>query len=375
MNTNTLPNKIGFGFMRIPRIGEGKDAPVDLEKLIPLVDAFLDGGGTYFDTAYNYLGGRSETALREALVLRHPRDHFLLADKLPTFKLSCKEDCRKFFDEQLERCGVTFFDRYLLHWLCTENYVLAKQHGAFDFLFSLRESGEAKQIGFSYHGDAALLDEILTAHPGMDFVQLQINYLDWESPSIQSRLCYETARKHGIPISIMGPVKGGLLSSLPEDAESILSNIRPEDTPSRWATRFAASLDGVVTVLSGMNDLSQIADNLRPMQPLTAAETEAIFRARDALQSHVKIACTACSYCVSHCPMQISIPTVFAMYNELIRDQKNDWKVRPAYAALSESSAPAYACIACRACEQNCPQRLPIADLLAEVAEAFEKNT
>ena len=370
-----MMHPIGFGFMRVPRLGEGKDAPVDMEKLNALVDRYIALGGTFFDTAYNYMGGKNEVALRESLVKRYPRDRFCIADKLPTYNLTCKADCRRFFDEQLERCGVTYFDRYLLHWLSTENYPLAEQHGAFEFLRSLRDSGEAKSIGFSYHGDAELLDQILTKHPDMDLVQLQINYLDWESPSIQSRKCYEVARKHGLEISIMGPVKGGLLESLPEAAETALRAVNPDDSPARWAIRFAASLDGVVTVLSGMNALAQIEENMRPLAPLTMEERKVLSRARNILQSHSRVACTACRYCVLHCPTQIAIPDVFALYNELVRDPKNDWKVRPAYRALAEKTASASSCIACRICEQNCPQRLPIADLIAEAAEAFEKKS
>ena len=362
-------NKTGFGFLRLPMTAENE---IDHSLLCAMVDAFLDRGGRYFDTAYNYLKGRSETALRETLVKRHPRERFEVTDKLPTWALKSHDDCRCYYTEQLQRCGLERFDNYLLHWLNAEYYALAEKHDAFGFLRELKERGEVEKIGFSYHDSAELLDEILTKHPEVDYVQLQINYLDWDSPGIQARLCYETAVRHGKEVLVMEPVKGGTLAALPEDAERLLKALRPEDSAAAWAIRFAQSLEQVRVVLSGMSDLAQVLDNMQERPALTEEEQAILRQVCEIKNADTAIGCTGCAYCVSHCPQSIAIPQYFSLYNEYARKPSEDWKLQPTYAQIAQAHGKASQCIRCRACEAHCPQKLPITEWLPKVAEAME---
>ena len=241
-------NKLGFGFLRLPK----KDGELDWQTICSMVDVFMDGGGVFFDTCYTYLNGLSEAAIRKCVVERKHRDSFQLCDKLPGYLFKSYEDCQKYFDEELSRCGVEWFDILMLHWLNDENYAIAEKYDEFRFLREKKAEGKVKRIGFSYHGDAALLDRILTAHPEVDVVLMQLNYLDWESEGIQSRKCYETCLRHGKSVMVMEPVKGGTLAKLPEDAEAKLRAVHPNWTPSDWALRFVQSLPGVEIALSGM---------------------------------------------------------------------------------------------------------------------------
>ncbi len=357
-------NKTGFGFLRLPRAA---DEGIDYEALNPLVDRFLALGGRYFDTAYTYLKGLSEEAICKSLVQRHPRDAFLLATKLPGYKVRTPEQCRVYFEEQLRRCGVDFFDVYLLHWLNEENYRIACRMEEFAFLQQLKTEGKARKIGFSYHDGPALLERILTEHPEVDYVQLQINYLDWDSPSIQARACYEVAVKHGKAVIVMEPVKGGSLAKVPAEAEALL----PPGSPATAAIRFATSLENVEVVLSGMNEMGQIEENMQALAPLSPAEADALARIAEILRQSTAVACTGCGYCTSHCPKSIPIPQYFALYNDYCRTPAEGWKMDHAYASLASARAPATACIQCRACEANCPQKLPISGHLMAVAKAF----
>ena len=262
-------NKLGFGFLRLPRLEPENPKSVDYGLLNAMVDRFLEQGGDYFDTAYTYLGGVSEEALRRSVVERYPRDRFRVADKLPGYMASSKEDSRRFLDESLERCGVEWFDVYLLHGLNAENYEIARKLDQFGFLEQIRTEGFARQIGFSYHDSPELLDRILSEHPEVDVVQLQINYLDWESPTIQARRCYEVASSHGKTVIVMEPVKGGTLASVPEQAEAVLRSMDAQETTASWAIRFASDLAQVETVLSGMNTMGQVEDNLRRREILS----------------------------------------------------------------------------------------------------------
>ena len=360
-------NKTGFGFLRLPMAGE----QVDISAVCRLADRFLELGGSYFDTAYTYLGGESERALRECVVKRHPRDDFRIADKLPTWLVHDREDCARIFAEQLERCGVDFFDVYLLHGLDRENYAACGEWDGFGFLRELKKQGRARRIGFSYHDDAALLDRILTEHPEVELVQLQINYLDWESAVIQSRKCWEVARKHGVNIVVMEPVKGGNLASLPEDAAAMLRAMDPEASPARWALRFVSSLPGVETVLSGMNAIGQIEENLRDMPPLTDGEFTALMEAAECIRSVTAVGCTGCGYCMDGCPQRISIPACFALYNEYRRSPGEKWKLEHAYAELPNHAGD---CVGCGACAQICPQKLDVPGHLRELARVFEQE-
>ncbi len=362
-------NKLGFGFLRLPL---KEDRSIDDPLLAQMVDTFLALGGTYFDTAYTYLEGRSEEALRKALVQRHPRHSYRLADKLPGWLVSAPEDCERYFQEQLNRCGVDWFDVYLIHWLNPENYEIALKYGEFDFLQQLKADGRAKEIGFSYHGDAALLDRILHAHPQVDVVQLQINYLDWDDPAIEAGKCYQVARRHGKKILVMEPVKGGTLANLPESAATLLEDAVPGRSPAAWALGFAQSLEGVSVVLSGMNTLEQIQENLQDFPPMQPAQRSLLRRVTDILNGSIAIPCTGCGYCHSHCPMEIPIADFFAMYNSYARHPGELWKMQPVYQALAQDRAPASDCISCGACQHNCPQHIPIPKWLPKVAEVME---
>jgi len=364
-------NKLGFGFLRLP-VAAGTDGEIDLELLNRMTDTFLSHGKVYFDTAYTYLDGKSEWAIRESVVKRHPRQSFLLADKLPGYKMTRHEDCYKYFNEQLERCQVDFFDVYLLHWLNGKNYAIAEKYQEFEFLEELKRTGKAVKTGFSYHDSADLLDEILTRHPEVDYVQLQINYLDWDSESIQSRRCYETAVKHGKKVIVMEPVKGGSLASLPEAAEKLLRAMAPGESAASFAIRFAEDLENVEIVLSGMNTMEQLMDNLKEREPLTAAERQTLFEAAAILQSSIAVPCTGCGYCVSGCPKKINIPGYFKLYNEYKRNPGDGWKITPVYRNMAALGGQPSDCIRCRKCERSCPQKLPITEFLSEVKATFD---
>ncbi len=358
-------NKLGFGFLRLPEI----DGKLDMDTIKTMTDAFIAGGGSYFDTAYTYLDGRSETAIREALVDRYPREAYQLTTKLPGYYAKTHEDCYRFFEESLAKCGVDYFDVYMLHWLTAERYRIAQELRQFDFLKELKRTGKAKRIGFSFHDTADLLDRILTEHPEVDCVLLQINYLDWDSPAIQSRLCYETALRHGKSIIVMEPVKGGRLAKVPEEAQAILRKIDAQESPADLAIRFVKGLENVEMVLSGMGTPEQIKRNLRQLPPMNEYELKLLAEAAKIIREATAVGCTGCGYCLSHCPREIPISDCFQLYNEYSVYPRHQWKVVPAYQKLS---AKASDCIGCGSCESNCPQKLPIPQYLKDVAKALE---
>lgn len=362
-------NKLGFGFLHLPT---REDHSLDLDALNEMVDAFLEGGRTYFDTAYTYLDGKSEWALRESLVKRHPRDSFQIATKLPGYQIKSHAECYRYFEKQLERCGVEYFDVYMLHWLNEKHCRIAEETDQFAFLQALKASGKARKIGFSYHDTADLLEEILTAHPEVDSVLMQLNYVDWESESIQSRRCYETAIRHGKKVVVMEPIKGGTLVHPPEEARKLLASLRPNATPSSLALSFAERLPGVKIVLSGMSDLNQIRENLQDREPLTQGQWQTMLQAATLINSATAVKCSGCGYCLKGCPKHICIPNYFRLYNEITRNPGDGWKIKPAYQGLAQSHGRASECLECRQCENHCPQQLPITDVLRKVAKAFE---
>ena len=360
--------KLGFGLMRLPR----KGARIDVEQTKRMVDRFLEAGGTYFDTAYVYLG--SEEAAGKALVARHPRESYTLATKLnasvaPTVKLA-----REQLHASLKRTGAEYFDFYLLHALMDNNVKKYDRMQLWAYARELRKKGLVRHYGFSFHGGPELLDRLLTEHPDVEFVQLQLNWADWENPSVQSRANYEVARRHNKPIVVMEPVKGGALAKPPRDVQALLRAHNPDASPASWAVRFAASLDGILSVLSGMSNLEQMDDNLsymRNFQPLSDAERRVIFEAQRLMGKSATIPCTACRYCVEGCPQQIPIPEIFAAMNRRLgsgqlADAAQD------YRTATRDGSNAADCIACGRCERACPQHLPIIRHLRDCAAAFD---
>ena len=353
--------KLGFGLMRLPQTPQ---ETIDLEQFQTMTDRFLEQGYTYFDTAYFYHQGESERAVKTALTGRIDRDRYRLATKLPSPKLETEEDMERIFNEQCEKCGVDRFDYYLLHCLNAKLYEKVSRLGAFEFVLQKKAQGKVGKFGFSFHDTADVLDKILTEHPEVEFVQLQINYLDWESPTVQSRKCYETARKHNKDIIIMEPIKGGVLANVPDEARALMQEKDPEKSPAQWALQFAATLPGVIMVLSGMSNLAQLEENtafFHDMNPLTDEETEMLFRCGDIINRSVAVGCTGCEYCVADCPKQIPIPQWFDRYNKG-EDGREFAKTNPTPAD----------CIACGKCEKQCPQKLPIRRLLSAAKAAMK---
>lgn len=368
--------KLGFGFMRLPLKDAGDQSTIDFQQLERMVDSFLEQGFTYFDTAYMYHNYESERVLREVLVKRHPRASFTVATKLPTMFLKKPEDMERIFQEQREKTGVAYFDYYLLHALNANHYKIAEELDAFAFMQKKKAQGQVKKVGFSYHDSAELLDEILTAHPEMDFVQLQINYADWDNESIQSGSCYEVATKHGKPVIVMEPIKGGTLASLPERAETMLRDYRNDLSVASWAIRFAASHENVKMVLSGMSTEEQLLDNtayMQDFQPFTEEEHRLVKKVVDVINEEIAVPCTACQYCVEGCPMNIPIPNYFALYNAEKQAKNQLFSVQNMYyATLAAHAGKASDCISCGKCEKSCPQHIKITDFLQEVAQTFE---
>lgn len=371
--------KLGFGLMRLPLTNPDEASSIDVEQVKDMVDAFIENGFTYFDTAWMYCGFQSECAAKEALVDRYPRDSYTLADKLHAGYIKTREDRDKIFNEQLRKTGVEYFDYYLLHDIGVDHYKIYQELDCFTWLKEKKEQGLVRHIGFSFHDSAKMLDQVLTEHPEVEFVQLQLNYLDWDSEGVQSRKCYETAVKHGKPVIVMEPVKGGTLAKVPERAERMFKEYHPDMSVPSWAIRFAASNEHVMMVLSGMSNMEQLQDNMSYMadfQPLNEEEQEIIRKAVEIINSGIEIPCTGCSYCTEGCPQNIAITKYFSLYNADLQEcEEKGWKPQGEYYdRLTKTFGKASDCVECGQCESVCPQHLPVIRHLKEVAARFEKE-
>ena len=367
---DTIKGRLGFGCMRLPMNG----GEVDCAETCRMVDAFLNAGFNYFDTAHGYLDGKSEIALRECLTSRHPRESYILTDKLTTNYFNTQEEIRPLFEKQLEACCVDYFDFYLMHSQDKNIYAKFKACRAYETALELKAEGKIRHFGLSFHDQADLLDTILTEYPQVEVVQIQLNYVDFNDPAVQSAKCLEVCRKHGKPAIVMEPVKGGSLAKLPEEAQKVFDSLGDASSAS-YAIRFAVSQPGVMMTLSGMGSMEMLEDNISYMKdfhPLTEQETEAVEKVCAIFRSIGAIPCTACRYCTADCPKQIDIPALFACMNA--KKLFNDWNSAFYYEQMLSSGGKASDCIKCGKCEKICPQHLPIRKLLEDVAEAFEKK-
>lgn len=366
-----IKKNFGFGCMRLPM----RDGEVDTAELCRMVDAFLEAGFNYFDTAHGYVNTKSEPAVRACLTSRYPRDRYILTDKLTSVYFKQESDIRPFFERQLEACGVDYFDFYLMHAQSAENFAMFKRCRAYETGMELKAEGKIRHLGISFHDRAEVLDQILTEYPQVEVVQIQLNYVDWEDPAVESRKCYEVCRKHSKPVIVMEPCKGGSLTSLPADAGAILDSLRG-GSPASYAIRFAAGFPGIMMVLSGMSSMEQMLDNIsfmKDFKPLNEKELEAVGKVQEIFRNMNLIPCTACRYCEAGCPKQIKIPDLFAVMNT--KQIYHDWNADYYYNNVHTSPGrKASDCIKCGKCEKACPQHLHIRDLLADVAKEFEKE-
>lgn len=368
--------KLGFGMMRLPLESGKEQAEIDFGQVCQMVDTFMERGYTYFDTAYMYHGGESENVVRKAVVERHSRDSFTVADKMPIMNLRKADEAEqeRIFKDQLEKCGVEYFDYYLLHALDADGYEVARRLDTFGYLSRQKAEGKIKHLGFSFHDKAEVLDRILAEHPETEFVQIQLNYLDWEDERIQSRKCYETIVRHGKKVVVMEPVRGGKLARVPEEAAEMMKEAHPDWSEASWAVRFAASLPEVMVVLSGMSNMEQVLDNTGYMSdpaPLDDAEKALLAKAADIISAMPAISCTACRYCVDGCPQSIPIPDYFALYNgDQLTLRQGGKARREEYAAAKGGRASE--CVECRQCEEKCPQHLTVVNWLKRVKDLYE---
>lgn len=371
MGLQNMP-KLGFGFMRLPEKGN----EIDYDKLNIMVDESIKNGFTYFDTAYVYHGGESERAIKATVVDRYPRNSFAIADKLPAWELTSKEDVQRIFDEQLERTGVGYFDFYLLHSVEETHLKTYNKYDCWNWAREMKEKGLIRHFGFSYHDSPELLDKVLTEHPDVEFVQLQINYVDWENKIVHSGSCYDVARKHNKPIIIMESVKGGMLASMRPEWEAKLKSVSPDSSAASWALRFCLSLEGVAVILSGMSTHEQLLDNIETtinFKPFTEKEKRCLEEITKEFLAAPTIGCTGCRYCIDGCPMNINIPGVISAYNTVLTYGDHD---RPHfyYEGITNSGGKACSCAQCGKCETVCPQHLKISELLEKASAIFDVN-
>ena len=362
--------RLGFGCMRLPRLEDGE---IDIPQFSQMVDAFLDAGFNYFDTAHVYLEGKSEPAIRQALTSRHARDEYFLVDKLTNGNFNSTEEIVPLLEEELAACGVEYFDLLLMHAQSRESYAKYQRLGAYEEAYKLVRDGRVRHFGISFHDTAEVLDQILAEHPEVECVQLQLYYFDWDDLSVQSRACYEVCRAHGKPVMVMEPIKGGTLATLPPAAAEALAQTCP-DAPASYALRFAGGHEGVAMVLSGMGTTEQMAQNIKtfsPLDPLSEEELTGLARVVDVMHEQDVVACTACRYCVEGCPRRIDIPALFACLNakRAYGDRGQAFYYNNVH---TKGHGRASDCVRCGRCEHACPQHLPIRELLQEVTAEFE---
>ncbi len=365
--------ELAFGLMRLPLKDANDNSSIDKEKAKALIDRFLELGGKYFDTAYVYHGGESEVIVGELIADRYGRDKFILTTKLPLFDVKSADEFPVIFNEQLRKCHVDYFDYYFLHALSCDRIKQAEELGAFKFIQQMKDEGKIRHLGFSFHDSSKVLDETLARHPEIELVQLQINYLDWDNPTVEARKCHEVALKHGVDINIMEPLKGGSLANLSAASRSLFTKVN-NDSNVKWAFRFDGGLDGVKYILSGMNSLEQIEENIaifNDLRPLDAKEKETIKKVAEKIIEEGHIACTSCHYCTDGCPSKIAIPEYFHLYNQRF-DPEDYENVLQEFKDLSLKNGKPSDCIACHSCEDKCPQHLKITELLKKVARQYE---
>lgn len=368
--------KLGFGCMRLPLYNKDDDKSINMIEFKRMIDTYMNNGFNFFDTAYMYHDYQSEIALNIALIKRYPRDSFILEDKLPTMFLKKQEDVERIFNEQLEKTGAGYFDYYLLHNLNENTYKNAEKFKCFDFLSKIKQEGKAKHIGFSFHGQPDLLEYLLKTYPQVEVVLIQINYIDWLNPGINSKLCYEIASKYGKRIHVMEPLKGGTLANLNEDISSIFKSYNKDASIASWAIRYVASLSNVSIVLSGMSSFNQLNDNvsyMKDFKPLNDEEYNVLNNVVNKINSTIAIPCTACQYCVEGCPKKIAIPKYFHLYISLKQQSSDSWSSQKVYYEnIAKQHGRASECISCGRCERSCPQHLKIISYLKDVASTFE---
>lgn len=370
--------KLAFGMMRLPLIDENDEASVDYNQVNDMADLFMERGFTFFDTAYPYHEGNCEVAFRKAVTERYPRDSYVIADKLPLFSIKSEDQLEPIFAEQLERTGVEYFDYYLMHNVSGFSEPGFLDVDSFAFTNKKKEEGKIKHLGLSTHANAEYLDSILTMHPEMEFVLLQINYLDWENEGVESRKCYEVACKHNKPVMVMEPLKGGFLADIPPEAEKLMKDYNPDASVISWALRFVASLDNVCMVLTGASSLKQLKENIEDFEnfkPLNDEEYEILDKVADIIHSNITVDCTKCKYCLDACTEEINIPKVFDLYNsEKILDPAPWTPIGNAYLNYSKLPGVGIAsdCSECGMCVEECPQHIDIPEVMKDVAKTFE---
>lgn len=368
----------GFGAMRLPIKNNDNPESIDEKELEKMIDRYMESGYNLFDTAYPYHLGKSEEMIRKHLVERYPRESFLLSNKMPSFELKDEKDLDKFFKIQLERCGVDYFDYYMLHNVSTWTLDALRKTNAYGYLLNLKKENKAKHIGISIHDNAEILEEVLKEMPKIEFVLLQINYLDWENESIQAKECYEIARKYNKDIMVMEPLKGGTLVDIPKDIVEELKKENPEISIAGRAIQFCSELDGVIAILSGASSLEQLEDNLNTMKhlkPLSKRERELLKSAVDEINQKIAIPCTQCNYCIEECPNGIPIPTFFELYNIEKRLPSRGWSTQQGYyRTYAMKTAEATDCDYCEACVEKCPQHLDIPRYMEDIVELFHNE-